>query len=244
MIRVLWAAAVRNTVSTLRTYSLVFLYGAITVLVIALTVVMTGSLGLKPLAAHDPQSPIIGVILGTTGTTAGLIAGGLAFTILFGSPLTREQTTGRLLVQVASPLGAKGIWIARSASLWAIAWVVSVLAAFSAVSLMRTAWAQNYSMNSVPSEYYWSTFLILPVFLAGTAAIINAIGLTSNAVAGSAAANGIYIGAIVLVARLGAAGISPKWLMTWLGILAGATVVAAAVLGTLVTKEKVTLACR
>lgn len=234
-----------NTLRTiLRSPALLALYASIAVLAVAVTVALTGTLGLKPLAAAAPTSPAIGVILGVSGCLAALISGGLVFTVLFGAPLTREQATGRIVAVVASSAGARRTWIARSLALWAIAAIAAVVSAATTVTVMRWAWVDSYPLSEIGGPYLLSMFALVPTVLLGMALIVTALGLTVGALAGTVAANIIYIAATTTMGRLAGSGISTAWYAGAFVILAGVLLIAGVVCAVFVTRERVVLACR
>ena len=239
------AAIFARTLSTiLRSSAILALYASIAVLAVAVTVALTGTLGLKPLAAAAPTSPAIGAILGISGCLAALISGGLVFTVLFGAPLTREQTTGGIIAVVASSAGARRTWIARSLALWAVAAIAAIVSAAASVIVMRWVWADAYPLAEIDGAYLLSMFTLVPLFLLGMALVVTAVGLTAGAIAGTVAANVIYVAATTTMGRLAGSGISTSWYAGAFVILAGVLLIAGVGCAAFVTRERVVLACR
>lgn len=234
----------RTLGTTLRSSALLALYASIAVLAVAVTVALTGTLGLKPLASVSPTSPAIGVILGISGCLAALIAGGLVFTVLFGAPLTREQTTGSVIAVVASSAGARRTWVARSLALWAVAALAAIASAAASVIVMRWVWAGTYPFSEIASGYFLSMFALVPLVLLGMALIVTALGLTAGALVGTVAANIIYVSATTTMGRFAGSGISASWYAGAFAILAGVLLIAGIGSAIFVTRERVVLACR
>ena len=242
--RALLAVYRRTLVGTVHALPLVTLYAAIAILALAVTVVLTGVLGLKPLVAADAESPGVGVILGVTGCVAALISGGLVFTVLFGAPLTREQSSGRLVAVIASPAGARRTVFGRSLALWTIAAVAAVGGAATTVVVMRLVWARSYPLSSIDGGYLLCVFAYIPLFLLGMAIFVTALGLMSGAVAGTVAANISYVAATSTMGRLAGSGLSVQWYATSHLLLACLFFGAGLICLRFVSRERLVLACR
>lgn len=234
----------RTLSTTLRSSALVCLYATITMLVVAVTLTLTGTLALKPIAALDPTSPAIGVVLGIAGSIAGFVSGGLVFTMLFGAPLTREQTSGRIITLVASPVGARRTWIARSLALWTVATVGALVSAGTAVVALREIWARAYPWSELGKPYLIAMIVLIPLLLLGMALLVTALGVTAGPVPGTVAANIIYISISTTTGRLAGSGISSEWYAGVFAIFAGGLLVAGIVAAVFVTRERMVSACQ
>lgn len=235
---------VRTLSTTTRSLALVCLHITISLLVVAVTVALTGTLALKPIALLDPMTPAIGTVLGTAGSIAGFVAGGLVFTTLFGAPLTREQANGQIITVIASPVGARRAWIARSLALWIISTIGALISAGVAVIALHQIWARAYPWGQLSNAYLLTMVLLIPLLLLGMALLLNGVGVTAGAVPATVAANIIYIGITTTTGRLAGAGLSPAWYAGVFGIFAGALLLAGTAVAFFVTRERMVVACQ
>lgn len=239
------AAVTRRALDTvLRSSALLALYAAIAILAVTATVTLTGVLALAPLAAADPDSPGIGMLLGITGVIAAFVTGGLVFTVLLGAPLTREQTTGRVILLAASPAGARRLWLGQALALWIVSLVGAILAGSSVILAMRAIWAPDYPLGGLDAGLIATMLALVPLALLGLSLTATAIGLGFGAIPGSIAANIGYIGTTTTMGRMAGSGLDTAgYALAW-AILAAVLLTLGAAGAALVTRERTVLACR
>ncbi len=228
--------------TTLRSVPLVALYLAIALLATTLTVVLTGTLALLPAAVASPQ--VAAFILGASACICAMVCGGLVFTVLLGSPLTRDQATGRITALAASPAGAKIAWAGRSLALGLIASIFAVLCGIAAVVTMRAIWAPHVPIGDIDGWFIFGLVVIIPITLMGMAFFTAGVGLSAGAVHGSVAANIVYIGATITTGRSAGAGLMPGGYVAVIGAIGIALLIAAAITSRYVTRERLVLACQ
>lgn len=238
------ALYVRSLRTTTGAVALVALYAAIALLVVAVTVTLSGTLALRPLHEADPLSAGVGATLGVSGCLAAVVVGGLAFTVLLGSPLTRDQATGRVVAEVASPAGARRAWLARALALWTVAALASWAGGMVAVVVMRQVWAPGYPWVALDPAFLLTGLVLTPALWLGVALTVTAVGLTAGAMQGSVVANLVYVGATATLGRLAGAGVPPPTYALVVAIVAAVMVVAGVACALLVTRERTVLACR
>lgn len=221
--------------------TLTTLFVAIVLIVTALDAAFVGRFALTPVISSGDQQAI-GTTVGVAAYFAAFVASGIAFAVLLVVPLTRQKANGVLAALLATPVGARRLWWARSVALWLPSLAAGTMAAAGVLVALTTLALPDGVALAVPGWTVGATWLGVPLAYLALSLVVTAVGLTSSPNAANAIGIAYYAGGSALLGNIMIrAGLGPQGLW-WLTVaLAAATSAAAFAMAPRVVAQRVVL---
>jgi hypothetical protein len=222
---------------------LVALFVGLVLVVTSLNAAIVGHFAVTAaVAAGDPHA--VGGALSTAAYFAAFVGTGPAYAVLLVVPLTRAQATGRVISLLATPAGARRLWLTRAAALWLPGTAAGVTAPLGVLVGLRRLLVPSSHDVAFDRWLLLATFVAVPLAYVGLSLVVNAVALTVSPNTGNVIAIVFYAGGSSLMGQLLAkGGLSPQAFWWANAVLAVAMLGAGAVIAGRVRAERMVLAC-
>jgi len=189
------------------------------------------------------NSEMFSYIIGVLAYSTAVIVAGINYSILFGTPFTREKVRGNIESLLASGTSVKKVWFAKSIALFIPGFIMQIIFSFGIIAFGNLFYASHGYKFILNTSLIISTYIAIPVMYFGLSLIMNIIGLLGKV------ADAVPI-SIILVAGVPAVMIrvafksSPNIFLILNLALAFILIVLSIVFGNKLKAERVVLSCR
>jgi hypothetical protein len=223
---------------------LVALFVGLVLIVTTLDAAIIGHFAVRAaVAARDPRA--IGGALSSAAYFAAFVGSGLAYAVLLVVPLTRAQATGRVVCLLATPAGARRLWLTRAAALWVPGTVAGIAAPLGVLLALRWLLVPASLDVALDGWLLLATFVAVPLAYVGLSLVVNAVALTASPTTGNVIGIIFYAGGSSLMGQLLGRGALSTQTFWWVNaVLAVATLTAGTVIAGRVRTERMMLACQ
>lgn len=223
---------------------LVALYVGLVLIVTALNAAIVGHFAVRPAVMFgDPHA--VGEAMCLAAYFAAFVGAGMGYSVLLVVPLTRAQATGQVISLLATPVGPRRYWRARSVALWLPGLAAGVVAPLGVLVALRRLSVPATLDVALNGWLMLATFVAVPLIYVGVSLVVNAVALTASPNTGNVIGIIFYAGGSSLMGQLLTKGALTAQAFWWVNAaLAAVALVAGAVVGVRVQAERMVLACR
>lgn len=216
-----------NLRELLRSRALVALAVVIVLLVATLNAALIGHFVISP-AAEAGVAAAVATGIGVAAYVAAVVTPGTVGSVLFTTPLVRQQESGRIVGMVATQVTPRRLWLAAAAALWIVEVVAGLIATASVVGALWLVARSSLGTVEFDGLLLVVAFAAVPVMFAGLCLVMTQVGLTASAQGGNVIGIAVYAGLASGLPRMLGNGVSSEvFALVNLGIAVLAVAVAA-----------------
>lgn len=232
-----------NLKNNLQSLSLAGVYLGISI-ICSLVIGAIGVKAINPIIKTGKMnSEMFSYTIGVLAYSTAVIVAGINYSILFGTPFTREKVRGNIESLLASGASAKKVWFAKSIALFIPGFIMQTIFSFGIIAFANLFYASHGYKFIFNSSLIISTYIAIPVMYFGLSLLMNLIGLLGKVTDAIPISIVLVAGVPALMIRIAFKGTTSIFLILNLA-LAAILILLSIIFGNKLKAERIVLSCR